>query len=83
MIYGILLEAPVITTPPPPAGVRVKCSILPPSLSFRAMKLLLQAGADPNVRDEYSTPFKTAGKKKMRVMDGECIEILASEVFFA
>jgi hypothetical protein len=47
------------------------------------MKLLLQAGADPNVRDEYSTPFKTAGKKKMRVMDGECIEILASEVFFA
>ncbi|CAB3989764.1 caseinolytic peptidase B homolog [Paramuricea clavata] len=37
--------------------------------SVRAMKLLLQAGADPNVRDEYSTPFKTAGKRKMRVMD--------------
>ena len=37
--------------------------------SVRAMKLLLQAGADPNVRDEYSTPFKTAGKKKIRVMD--------------
>ena len=37
------------------------------------MKLLLQAGADPNVRDEYSTPFKTAGKKKIRVMDGACI----------
>jgi hypothetical protein len=36
------------------------------------MKLLLQAGADPNVRDEYSTPFKAAGKKRMRVMDGEC-----------
>ena len=35
------------------------------------MKLLLQAGADPNVRDEYSTPFKAAGKKRMRVMDGE------------
>ncbi|XP_028401768.1 caseinolytic peptidase B protein homolog isoform X3 [Dendronephthya gigantea] len=33
------------------------------------MKLLLQAGADPNMKDEYSTPFKTAGKKKMRVMD--------------
>ncbi|XP_028401766.1 caseinolytic peptidase B protein homolog isoform X1 [Dendronephthya gigantea] len=37
--------------------------------SVRAMKLLLQAGADPNMKDEYSTPFKTAGKKKMRVMD--------------
>lgn len=37
---------------------------------YRAMKLLLQAGADPNVRDEYSTPFKIAGKKKMRLIDG-------------
>ncbi len=42
------------------------------------MKLLLQAGADPNIRDEYSTPFKTAGKKRMRVMDGECIQTLTS-----
>lgn len=34
------------------------------------MNLLLQAGADPNVRDDYSTAFKIAGKKKMRLMDG-------------
>ena len=35
------------------------------------MQLLLQAGADANVKDEFSTPFKVAGKKRMRVMEGE------------
>ncbi|XP_046852538.1 caseinolytic peptidase B protein homolog isoform X2 [Xenia sp. Carnegie-2017] len=37
--------------------------------SVKSMNLLLQAGADPNVRDDYSTAFKIAGKKKMRLMD--------------
>ena len=48
----------------------------------RAMKLLLQTGADPNVRDEYSTPFKVAGKKKMRLIDGMWIEALTSQLLY-
>ena len=34
------------------------------------MALLIEAGADVNVREEFSTHFKTAQKKHMRSFDG-------------
>ena len=37
---------------------------------YRAVKILLEAGADPNVQDEFSTPFKTAARQHKRVMEG-------------
>eukprot|EP00795_Rhopilema_esculentum_P000978 gene978-10749_t len=35
----------------------------------RAVQILLEAGADPNVMDEFSTPFKTASRLHKRVME--------------
>lgn len=34
------------------------------------MKVLLEAGADPNTQDEFSTPFKTASRQHKQVMEG-------------
>lgn len=38
---------------------------------YRAVKVLLESGADPNVQDEFSTPFKTAARQHKRVMEGK------------
>lgn len=40
---------------------------------YRAVKILLEAGADPNAQDEFSTPFKTAARQHKRVMEGICL----------
>ena len=36
----------------------------------RALAMLLEAGADSNARENFSTVFKTAQKKQMRAIDG-------------
>ena len=36
----------------------------------RAVQTILEAGADPNAQDEFSTPFKTAARQHKRVMEG-------------
>eukprot|EP00794_Sanderia_malayensis_P007190 gene7190-7996_t len=35
----------------------------------RAVQILLEAGADPNATDEFSTPFKTASRQHKRTME--------------
>ena len=35
------------------------------------MQILLEAGADPNAQDEFSTPFKTAARQHKKVMEGK------------
>ena len=37
---------------------------------WRCLALLIEAGADVNAREEFSTAFKTAQKKHMRSFDG-------------
>jgi len=37
--------------------------------SPRAVQVLLEAGADPNAQDEFSTPFKTAARQHRKVME--------------
>ena len=39
-------------------------------IGSRSLAVLLEARADPNARDEFSTAFKTAQKKHMRSIDG-------------
>ena len=40
-------------------------------LFCRAVQILLEAGADPNAQDEFSTPFKTAARQHKKVMEGK------------
>jgi hypothetical protein len=37
---------------------------------FRALLLLLEAGADPNTLEEFSTAFRMAQKKQWRTYEG-------------
>lgn len=41
------------------------------------MGLLIEAGADVNAREEFSTAFRAAQKKHMRSFDGKVLVLLA------
>jgi len=42
----------------------------------RSVELLIEAGADVNAREEFSTAFRTAQKKHMRSFDGRFFFVL-------
>ena len=43
----------------------------PTSSQYRAVTLLLESGADVNSREEFSTVFRTAQRKRMRSIEGQ------------